>query len=107
MKLFTVCMIIKYNFKLQKFVNIDALPDESDSRDDNQSECSYTTNKSSSSSSIPLDVPYHNLTIPEFSSGVRAALLDGKSAEVWTQMMEELVTYYICKCHIMNPHSTR
>lgn len=37
------------------------------------------------------------LTIPEFSSGVRTALSDGNSSEVWGQMIEELVTFYLRK----------
>ena len=34
------------------------------------------------------------LTLPDFSSGVKTALSDGNSSEVWGQMIEELVTFY-------------
>ena len=38
-----------------------------------------------------------SLTIPEFSSGVRTCLLDGKSNEVWGNVINKLVTYYTRK----------
>ena len=41
------------------------------------------------------NIPNLNLTIPCFSDGVRSALKDGNSLEVWNQMIEELLVYYI------------
>lgn len=35
-----------------------------------------------------------DLTIPEPSSGVKKALLEGNSEDVWSQFLEELVTYF-------------
>ena len=35
------------------------------------------------------------LTLPEFSSGVKTALSQGNSSEVWSQMIEELLTFYV------------
>ena len=34
------------------------------------------------------------LALPEFSSLVKTALCAGNSSEVWSQMIEELVTFY-------------
>ena len=34
------------------------------------------------------------LQLPEFSSGVKMALSQGNSSEVWSQMIEELITFY-------------
>ena len=34
------------------------------------------------------------LELPVFSSGVKTALLEGKSNEVWSQMIDELVMFY-------------
>ena len=34
------------------------------------------------------------LTLPEFSSGVKTALCAGNSSEIWSQIIEELVTFY-------------
>ena len=43
------------------------------------------------------DVQYKSLTIPELSSGVRLALMEGKSGEVWGQLLDELLYYYVRK----------
>ena len=37
----------------------------------------------------PLDINYRSLSIPDFSSSVRNALLNGKSGDVWSQMLDE------------------
>ena len=34
------------------------------------------------------------LQLPEFSSGVKMALSQGNSSKVWSQMIEELITFY-------------
>ena len=34
------------------------------------------------------------MELPVFSSGVKTALLEGKSNEVWSQMIDELVMFY-------------
>ena len=43
------------------------------------------------------EVSVENLTIPEFSSGVRAALIQGKSTGVWGKIVNELITFYSLK----------
>ena len=78
---------------------------------DNKSETSSSTHKSTSSgrsitpSKIGL-IPTHilpttagvgSLTIPEFATGVRSCLLEGKSNEVWGNFIDELVTYFTRK----------
>ena len=37
------------------------------------------------------------LELPVFSSGVKSALSEGKSTEVWSQMVDELVMFYTRK----------
>ena len=37
------------------------------------------------------------LTLPDFSSGVKNALSEGNSSEVWSQMIDELLTFYARK----------
>ena len=37
------------------------------------------------------------LTLPDFSSGVKNALSQGNSSEVWSQMIDELLTFYARK----------
>lgn len=53
-----------------------------------------TSSENSTGLSPPLDTNYGSLSIPDFSSGVRNALLNGKSGDVWSQMLDELVTFY-------------
>ena len=78
---------------------------------DNKSETSSSTRKSTSSSRsptpskigqiptsiLPTTAGVGSLTIPEFSTGVRSCLLEGKSNEVWGNVIDELVTYYTRK----------
>ena len=52
-------------------------------------------NTSVSDGTEVTNIPNLNLTIPNFSDGVRSALKDGNSLEVWNQMIEELLVYYI------------
>ena len=40
------------------------------------------------------EAPIGGLTLPNFSSGVKSALQEGNSSDVWTQMLDELVTYF-------------
>ena len=44
----------------------------------------------------PLDLEYmrRDLELPQFSTGVRHALLNKRSGEVWSQLLEELMLYY-------------
>ena len=37
------------------------------------------------------------LELPVFASGVKTALIEGKSNEVWSQMIDELVMFYARK----------
>ena len=53
-----------------------------------------STSSENSTGLSPLDTNYRSLSIPDFSSGVRNALLNGKSGDVWSQMLDELVTFY-------------
>ena len=78
---------------------------------DNKSETRSSTHKSTSSgrspipsktgqiptSILPTTAGVGSLTIPEFSTGVRSCLLEGKSNEVWGNVIDELVTYYMRK----------
>ena len=78
---------------------------------DNKLETSSSTRKITSSgrsptplkigqiptSTLPTTAGVGSLTIPEFSTGVRSCLLEGKSNEVWGNVTDELVTYYTRK----------
>ena len=53
-----------------------------------------TSSENSTSTYSPEVTNYGSLSIPDFSSGMRNALLNGKSGDVWSQMLDELVTFY-------------
>ena len=57
-----------------------------------------TTSNASGPSGIDVHVADTNsITIPDLSSGVKSALIQGNSSEVWSQLIDELLTFYTRK----------
>ena len=61
------------------------------------SSSSTSDNSFTQADSCNKAVSIGNLTIPEFSSGVRAALIQGESTDVWGKIVDELIAFYSLK----------